>query len=194
MTEPPERFQVSRYLAIPNAIGTEFPKELGAYAYQMRGAMIRGGDGKGRYNHELTNYDDTCPILGPLRERLVLAIDDAREACKVAPFELDYIEINCTLYHHGSFFHWHDDALGYDGEPFKSRRISYAYYFHSRPKRFEGGQLEFVDGTAIEPENGLLVMFNPYQQHRIRKVECYSASALDGRWALMGWLHGKTGE
>lgn len=196
----PERFTKARYHVVEDVMGETFSKNLAQWLYHNRMHMVRGGDeqGESRFNYEFLDVDEPCEHIAELKAALVQLIPAALEVLRIPAFDLEQIETHATLYHHGSHFIWHDDAPGADGEFVASRRVAYAYYMRQeQPKpMFTGGELEFIDGTVIEPKNNRLCMFYPLQQHRIRQVECYSAEVLHGRWALMGWLHGAppTGE
>jgi hypothetical protein len=188
-TLPPARYRHALVHVVPNAMGGEFGQQLGGWFHANRRLFVKGGDGVVRRNYELVNVGDHCPMLAPFHARLVDEMDKALTACHVDPFDLGLIEVNSTLYHHGARFGWHDDSPGYDGRPEPTRRVSFCYYMHSDPRMFRGGELEFLDGTVIEPANDTLVMFHPLQRHRVRQVECWSCEMLHGRWALMGWVH-----
>lgn len=178
MTEAPARYQAARYHVAPGAVAGEFAAEMGRWLYAHRRLMLRGGDGVGRFNYELLDVDKACEHLAPLRSAILTANEE------FDPFDVDLVEMHATLYHHGSVFHWHTDD-----DDVSTRRVAFAYYLHTTPRMFTGGELEFLDGTFIEPEDGTLVLFSPKQRHRVRQVECWSAHVLHGRWALSGWLH-----
>ncbi len=190
----PERYRKPLVHVIDGAMPDDFVDELGRWLYYHRAQFVRGGDTEGvqRFNYELCDLDRHAPeLLTEFKRLLAERLTEGCEACGVDPqFELRYTECHATLYHHGSHFCWHDDAPGYDGEFVPSRRLTFCYYVHHEPKMFSGGELEFLDGTTVEPKNNRLVFFHPLQQHRVRAVECWSAHVLHGRWALMGWLHG----
>lgn len=189
----PNRFRSPLLHIVDGAMPDEWVSAFGRWLFQNRERFVRGGDEAGvqRVNWELADVDTHCPdLLAPFKRRLIDAHLGALEPCKVPEFDLRYVEIVATLYHHGMHFVWHDDAPGYDGELVPSRRLTFTYYLHTEPKMFSGGELEFLDGTAIEPRNNRLVLFHPVQQHRVRRVECWSGHVLHGRWALSGWLHG----
>jgi Rps23 Pro-64 3,4-dihydroxylase Tpa1-like proline 4-hydroxylase len=196
----PNRMREAILYTEDNAMPSQFPGELGLWLYNNRCKFSRGGDHMGveRFNYELDNVDNHAPqdLLAPFRKKLASVIGDKAildQLC-VPEFDLRHIEMHATLYQHGSHFVWHDDANGYDGEIVPSRRITFCYYMAATPKMFDGGELEFQDGTAVAPENNRLVLFHPLQQHRVRRVNCWSASFLHGRWALMGWIHGDAPE
>ncbi len=188
----PGRYRQALMHVVDDAVSHEFSGKMGAWFHENRRHFIRGGDEQGlaRYNYELTDVEKVCPHLDEFHAMMVERFPEALDACKVPDFDLRYIEVHATLYHHGSFFTWHDDAPGHDGELVATRRMTFCCYLHTEPKMFSGGELEFLDGTRIEPANRRLAFFHPMQQHQVRAVECYSREPLHGRWALMGWVHG----
>lgn len=177
---------------VDGVLGDDFGRKLSQWIKPNLHLLKRGGDPEGlsRFNYELTTLDDYYDGLAPFNAALAAHEDDALEPCGVEPFDARGVECHLTLYHHGAHFAWHDDFPDYDGEFAPTRRLTFCYYMHTSPKMFEGGELEFLDGTVVEPKNDRLVFFHPLQQHRVRRVECWSAEAMHGRWALMGWLHG----
>lgn len=189
----PERFRKPLFEAVEDLMPAEWTHAMGVWFRAHMGEFVRGGDPEGlsRFNWELCTIQDAAPdLIGQFRARLTDAFPKALAACHIPDFDLRFIEVNATLHHHGSHFIWHDDAPGYDGAIVPSRRLTFAYYLHSEPKMFRGGELEFADGSLINPKHNRLVMFHPLQQHRVRMVECWSAEAVHGRWALVGWVHG----
>jgi hypothetical protein len=188
----PERYRKARFAVVDEVMPAGFSAELGEWFGENRQLFVRGGDPQGlsRYNYEITDLDRHCDLLAPFHAMIVEQFPKALEACDVPDFELRYIETHATLYHHGSHFVWHDDAPAYGGTLAPTRRVTFCFYMHTLPKMFEGGELEFLDGTRVEPMNNRLVFFHPLQQHQVRRVECWSAEQLHGRWALMGWVHG----
>lgn len=189
----PERYRDALYLSVEDAMPPEFVGEVAEWLHAHREWFTRGGDAQGvdRFNYELPSVEKYWEGVGKLRARLLELLPGAIEANKIPDFDLEFIETHATLYHHGGHFCWHDDAPGYDGVFVETRRLAYCYYLHSTPKMFSGGELEFLDGTRIEPKANSIVFFHPLQQHQIRRVECWSKDFLHGRWALFGWIHGQ---
>jgi hypothetical protein len=192
----PNRLREALFFQMEDALDEDDSAAIGQWLYSNRDRLERGGDelGTHRFNHEILNVEKHAPpLLRPLRQRLTQLLgeqDMLRRLC-VPAFDLRGIEMHATLHHHGGHFVWHDDAVASDGETvMETRRLSFVYYMHSTPKMFSGGSLEFLDGTAIEPQNNRLVLFHPVQQHRVLRVECWSSHVLHGRWAITGWLHG----
>lgn len=196
----PNRFREPIYHVENDLLEAEAVGKIGRWLYENRDKLARGGDEHGaqRFNFEIIDVDTVMPteLLAPFRKALIAKATDPEILAKlcVPEFDVRYLETHATLYHHGSHFVWHDDAPGYGGQLMPTRRVTFCYYMHAEPQRFSGGELEFLDGTAIAPLNNRLVLFHPIQQHRVKRVECWSAHILDGRWALMGWVHGDAPE
>ncbi len=188
----PERYREPKFTTFDNVMPIDWLAETGRWLHSQRGHFLRGGDdGRGRYNWELLNVDDLYSPIGNLKKMITAKLDDAVSQVGVEDFDLEYIECHATLYHHGSHFAWHSDRDGYNGEPATTRRLSYCMYMHSEPRMFSGGELEFLDGTKIDSKHNRMLFFDPRQQHRVRRVECWSADFLHGRWAIFGWVHGR---
>ncbi len=168
----------------------EWLASAGEWLHHNKGFFLRGGDedGRDRFNYELTEVDDLFKPTADLKAEILKHLAGAIEKVGIPDFDLEAIECHATLYHHGSHFAHHKDRD--DG----TRRLAFCFYLHTEPKMFSGGELEFLDGTMVEANHNRLVIFDPYQQHRVRRVECWSADFLHGRWAISGWIHGKPAE
>lgn len=188
----PERYRESKFTIFEDAMPKEWMAEMGKWLHSQRCYFNRNNEnGKLRYNYGLSDIDELHQPTADLKKAIVAKLDEAIKEVGIPDFDLEHIECHATLYHHGSHFVWHTDHNGYDGEPALTRRLSYCLYLHSNPKMFSGGELEFTDGTMVEPKHNSLVVFEPRQQHRVRRVECWSADFLHGRWAISGWIHGR---
>ena len=196
----PDRLREPIKHHVDDAMPAKFAADVGLWLHNNKDKFVRGGDDEGvsRFNYELTDVDNYTPVdmLTQFKQKLIATATspEVLDALCVPEFDLRFVETHATLYHHGSHFDWHDDAPGPDGDLVPSRRISFCYYMHADPKMFSGGELEFLDGSTVEPKNNRLSLFHPMQQHRVRRVECWSSQFLHGRWALMGWLHGDAPE
>jgi len=182
-----ERYRAARYTTFDNVMPAEWIGAAGEWLHSQRGLFTRGGDdGRGQFNFELPDVDDLYAPIGQLKAAIASHISDAVKQIGTADFDLGGLDCHAALYHHGGHYAWHTDA------PLPTTQgLAYALYLHSSPKMFRGGELEFLDGTMVDPTNNRLVMFDPHQQHRVRRVECWSADFLHGRWALFGWVHGQ---
>lgn len=183
----PERYRKPRIAVFDDVMPVEWLGELGVFLDSQRRRFEVGGDGVGRFGYQLLDVDEEYPPLAKLKKELVERIADEAtiEALDAPDFALSRIEAHATLYHHGGFFRSHVDE-----EEGGSRRVGFALFLHSGTRMFSGGEMEFLDGTRVEPENNRLVFYDPLQNHGVRRVECWSAKFLHGRWAVSGWLHG----
>ena len=189
----PERYREPKFTVFEHVMSKEWMAELGKWLHSQRHYFKRSHeDGQIKHSYELSNVDELHQPTGYLKKIIAEKLNEAIEKIDIPDFELEQIECHATLYHHGSHFSWHKDNIDYNGEPAETRRLSYVLYLHANPKMFSGGELEFTDGTMVEPEHNKLVVFDPCQKHRVRRVECWSADFLHGRWAIYGWIHGKT--
>lgn len=190
----PTRFRTPLFHVVDDAVPSDVAAKLGTWLYAARGHLQRVGDDAGefRFGFEIA-LDDAADTLAPLRRRLLeLAGDPAVLAKLCTPaFDVTGVDLRGSLLHHGGFDSWHDDT---EDDPDLQRRLAFALFLHTEPKLFAGGEVEFLDGTTVEPKNGRLALWHPFQQHRERKVECWSAHVLSGRWAVAGWIRGPAPE
>ena len=193
----PERYRAPRYTTFEDVMPQPWLGNLGGWLQSQSHLFKRGGDahGQDRFNYELLEIDDIFKPAADLKAAIASRLDQAVREVGVDDFDLEYIECHAALYHHGSHSAWHTDHTGYNGDEAPTRRLSWCLNMHAQDHggkpMFSGGELEFLDGTMVAPENNRLVFFDPRQQHRIRRVECWSADFLHGRWALFGWIHGQ---
>lgn len=189
----PERYREPKFTTFEDVMPKEWLVATGEWLHSHRGYFKRGDTaGADRFNFELIKIDEVYEPIVNLRKAIVNLLDQGVEQVGIPDFDLEFIEFHATLYHHGSHFIWHTDREGYNGQLATTRRLSFCYYMHTDPRMFNGGELEFLDGTLVESTNNRLVLFDPLQQHRVRRVECWSADFIHGRWAIFGWVHGRT--
>jgi len=102
----------------------------------------------------------------------------------------------------GGFYKTHDDTFSPDRKRFGVRALTFVYYFHRRPKGFEGGDLrlyspmpgrseEFVD---VAPASNRLVAFPAFFPHEARPVRCTSGRFEDSRFSINCWIYRAVGE
>lgn len=175
----PERFCAARLHVIDDAMPAAFATAAGRWVYEHRAGLQRVGDDDGAeafYWYTQLGDDD---LAAQLRRRVLEVIPVAAAVCKV---ELDTVAIDgdawATLHHHGSHGTW-GERIGV---------LRWDYFMHTEPLMFSGGEMEFLDGTLVQPRNNRLVIYASDQQTRIRRVECWSAHVLHGRWAISGAL------
>ena len=113
-----------------------------------------------------------------------------------------FIEVDVTAHLTGGFFEPHSDDSTDSADPLLgTREISYAYYFHQEPRRFDGGDLLLYDTcpesggfrrtvcSRIEPVGNTIVFFPSGCYHEILPVACHSNAFQDGRFTVNGWIH-----
>lgn len=100
-----------------------------------------------------------------------------------------WVEMAMSAHLRGDFLAKHTD----NAPPFRTRRLSYAYYFHRLPRRFAGGDLLLHDAhgagfTRIEPRHNSIVFFPAAAcVHQITAVDG-DLDFPDARFAIHGWL------
>jgi hypothetical protein len=111
---------------------------------------------------------------------------------------LGEVEVALTRYVDDGRFVVHRD----DAPPTRSRRVTFVYYLHRRPKPFQGGDLLLFDDpdparpdaplefTRILPDDNSLIIFPSNRLHAVSRMRLRSDDPLDGRWTVNGWLHG----
>ncbi len=126
-------------------------------------------------------------------------------AVGVAPFEIEYLELEIVAHGDGAHFATHTDIpIGWGREPVggdksgkQDRLLSAVYYFHREPKGFSGGELRlhrFGGGSGggdyvdVEPVRNSLVVFPSWAEHEVRTVHCPSGRFEDYRFAVNIWL------
>tara|TARA_R110000782_G_scaffold143813_2_gene236617 strand:- start:374 stop:997 length:624 start_codon:yes stop_codon:yes gene_type:complete len=186
----PERYREPKFTVFEDVMSKEWMADLGKWLHSQRHYFGRSHkDGGIKHSYELPNVDELHQPTADLKKAITEKLDEAIKGVGIPDFSLGHIDCHASLYHHGSHFSWHTDGHDYDGEPVETRRLSYALYLHASPKMFSGGELEFTDGTMLEPGHNRLIVFDPRQKNRVRRVECWSADFLHGRWAIFGWIH-----
>ncbi len=117
----------------------------------------------------------------------------------IVSFTPGKIETKMTNHLDGGFFKPHRDTLQL--LPCNGRCISYLYYFHRQPKRFNGGDLILFDTslernqyklsqfTRIPCEHNSLTLFPSGWFHCVEPVRLAGNRFEDGRMAITGHIH-----
>lgn len=191
----PRRYRRALYHLRDGFMPDDFADPLGAWFEQNWQTMEPVGDGVARWLFEIPYFDQHYPEVRRFTSRLLDVVDEAAAACRVpAEFPVQRVELHAVLFHHRGFAGWHTGARGPEGAFEPTRRLAFAYFLHSEPKLFDGGELEFQDGTRIEPVTNRLVLLHPLQRQQTTPVRCWSPEMLHGRFALTGWIHGPAPE
>ena len=146
--------------------------------------------------------DDKAEALRTLfmpRIKAALADYNVNESLGIDPGSIGKkYEFQVTCSGNGAFFKPHTDGSNI-AHP--SRQISFVYYFHVTPKRFNGGSLLLYDSapkterfatgsfTRIEPLDNSIVFFPSGVVHEVERVEAESDDLADGRFTLNGWIN-----
>lgn len=135
---------------------------------------------------------------------VVEALVDQRNALPrlgLAPFETGERELQVTRHDDDGFQSTHRDSW----PNFPLRRLTYVYYFHRRPRGFQGGDLLLFDQTAAEtrsgglgftriiPTDNSLILFPADRLHTVTRVTG-SGGPLSSRWTVNGWLNARAAE
>jgi len=159
-----------------------------------------GLDGEGAinesYRHSLSlRPKDFIDYYKILKRKIKEEFPQIVEKLGIEPFELGNVEMHLTSHNHGEFYKPHiDNGQG----KLQNRVITFVYYFHSIPKKFEGGQLLFLKNKPkpliVQPDNNSIVFFNSSFLHAVHPVTCPSHQFEDGRFTLNGWIWRKIEE
>jgi Rps23 Pro-64 3,4-dihydroxylase Tpa1-like proline 4-hydroxylase len=143
-------------------------------------------------------------IVAIFEKRLRAILPHARLETGVPRFRLGTLERQLTAHRDGDFFGVHHD-IGSSWLDSSGRRLSYVYYFHDQPRRFEGGELRLYDHRldddsqlvaadtfhTIEPSDNSIVFFPSDALHEVRPVRVPGDPDASGatRYTLTGWFH-----
>jgi Rps23 Pro-64 3,4-dihydroxylase Tpa1-like proline 4-hydroxylase len=122
----------------------------------------------------------------------------------IPAFTPTFIEIHGSIYSNGDFFRAHNDTGAKN-----TRRITFTFNLHERPKRFEGGDLLLYDTyfrqnsmivgeplfartyTRLAPEDNRLIFFPSEFFHEV--VSVVGGDKLrHARYSITGWFHTTT--
>ena len=131
-------------------------------------------------------------------ERIQKVLPLVLERLGMAEFTIAGVEAQITSSNDGDFFHFHSDNAS---ERAACRYLTFVYFFHQEPRRFEGGELRIHDARleegvyvseggyqTIVPEQNQIVFFPCPLMHEITPVKCASQRFADSRFTLNGWL------
>lgn len=186
MTTPlPPRLQPARRFQVDHAMPGDWQQAAGLQLHELRRHLVLNSDPDispfiGWTLHDIDTL--AADLVRPLRARLLGLVDEATKACGVdLRSPVTRATFVASLMHHGG----REDWLTIRGEN-DPPELWWELTLHSDPKLFRGGEAEWLDGTAIAPDAGRLVLWDPRQARRIAPVECWSAHVLHGRWSIGG--------
>jgi hypothetical protein len=180
-------------------------EELTCYTLEHAGEFFASEVVSPNHDDGVHNYEHRRSIvleeLGKFQEvmldRIKSVLPQVLPKLGIEEFSVTQVEAQITASNDGDFFHAHCD----DGDArVAQRRLTFVYFFHREPRRFEGGELRIygpgVEGDhdtgtyqSIVPQQNQIVFFPCSALHEITPVECPSKLFADSRFTLNGWLH-----
>jgi Rps23 Pro-64 3,4-dihydroxylase Tpa1-like proline 4-hydroxylase len=159
-----------------------------------------GVSGFTNYNHRRSRV---LMEVGPCEEiilsRIRHTLPEVLVQLGIEDFPIRRSEVQITASNNGDFFRAHSD----DGQAIiASRKLTFVYFFHRDPNKFEGGELWLHDSREgerhasrtgnyerIVPQQNQIVFFPCSTLHEITPVRCRSRAFADSRFTVNGWLH-----
>jgi len=169
-------------------------KFVEAHAGEFRRSRVTSGVRKARRSLVLYDLGDFGEMF---RERISSDLPAILEQLKIPAFPVSEIECQLTTHNNAHYFRRHRDA----GARNAARLVTYVYYFHKEPRRFEGGSLRFYRGRLengvyicgeadidLEPTNNSMLFFPSACYHEVLPIKCSSGEFKDGRFTVNGWV------
>lgn len=156
------------------------------------GGVVSYDHRRSRVLMDLGKYQDV------MLERIKTVLPQVLQRLGMEEFAMTGVEMQVTASNDEDFFHFHSDNAS---DRVSSRYLTFVYFFHGEPCRFEGGELRIHDarlqegayvseGTyqTIIPRQNQIVFFPCELLHEITPVTCSSGLFADSRFTLNGWL------
>lgn len=129
-----------------------------------------------------------------MRDLIVKNLPEVSKRLGLTPFDASRVEVKLQAYHNGEYFRVHQDGG-------KGRLISYTYFFHPEPKRFQGGELIIFDTdvanstfnhsfTRVMPKRNSVFFFPSHFYHAVLPVETQSSDFMSARFVINGHIWG----
>lgn len=178
-------------------------EDLLAYsvANQHRFECSRIGSGSDVKVDPKRRISSVCLLEGPLRDEvragILKLLPEALDVMGMYPFTPGDLEMELAAHGDGAFFCRHTDVRRDILGAGSSRHVSAVLYFHSMPRRFEGGTLRVYgagqDGENcwedIEPRHGSVIFFPSGLWHEVLPVHAPNVPFEHQRFALNVWVH-----
>jgi len=188
------------YMVMNEAFGEAMVTRLLAFALAREAAFSDTCIGRQGVVDKAVRSSRVCRDFGPLREELEERFRGkmamAISTLGLSPFQLDKISMELAAHGDGDFYHRHIDTFIGAERPATDRVLTGVYYFHDRPRAFEGGELRlfsllpleaggsYVD---IEPLNDSLLLFPAWVPHEVRPISCPGGGFAQSRFAINCW-------
>lgn len=128
-------------------------------------------------------------------ERILSMLDTAPAPLNEMRY-CNYWSTQVSRYGQSDHYHWHYDRIPWD----ETRLITFIYYVHSQPRKFEGGDLVLSDGllweeklvgatheAIIEPRNNRIILFDSRAVHTVKTTSAPEKFE-DGRFSVNVWI------
>lgn len=139
---------------------------------------------------------DAMALKGEVSARFRMQLEPALEALRMSTFTLKGLEMEFSAFGDGGFFLRHVDTAPTGNA--RWRTLTGVYYFHGKPKGYQGGALRLFGlvpaergglSVDIAPEHDSLVLFPSWMPHEVLPVSCPSGRFADSRFAVNVWYH-----
>jgi SM-20-related protein len=142
---------------------------------------------------------DTGEVGKFFKTRIERSLPRVLEELKLPKRRVRRISVQITSTGNGDFYKLHTDNSVQDTN---RRFLSFVYFCHPCPVRFQGGELRIystrehgeindpnIHVHAISPEQNRIVFFQSDFVHEISPVVCASARLADTRLTVNGWVY-----
>jgi SM-20-related protein len=141
--------------------------------------------------------DDLGDFGEMFRERVRSDLPAVLKKLQIPYFTISEIECQITSHNDDHYFVRHIDS----GISATSRVVTFVYYFHNEPRRFDGGSLRLYKGKLengiytcgetnvdINPKNNTMLFFPSACYHEVLPIKCSSGEFKDSRFTVNGWV------
>ena len=174
---------------------TNLLKFAEAQAGKFKRSRVAFGERKARRSLVLYDLGDIGEMF---RERIRSDLPAILEGLKIPAFPVSEMECQLTAHNNAHYFKPHRDSGNSDTS---ARVVTFVYYFHKEPRRFEGGSLRLFKGKLengiytcgkaavdLDPTNNTMVFFPSACYHEVLPIKCLSGEFRDSRFTVNGWV------
>lgn len=179
-----------KYFRVENFLSAQENQSFLAWCVNNSQAFTKSTVTTNEEGYRKSSVTYSCPLLSLVTYKIEKSISVISNALELAIAEISSLESQVTAHANGDYFKIHTDK---NDQHCSHRVISYVYYFHIKPKSFEGGELalysdcEKSNRVLITPDNNTLVCFPSTTWHEVLPVA--GNSAFDScRFTVNGWI------
>lgn len=188
------------HMVAENAFGADVVERLLAFAMTREAEFSDTRIGKQAKLDKAIRSSRVCGDFGPLQQELeghfTGKMAAAVSVLGLSAFELEGLSMELVAHGDGDFYHRHIDTFVGTERSDTERVLTGVYYFHGRPKAFEGGELRLFSplppeegGSYVDiaPLNDRLVLFPAWVPHAVRRTSCPGGGFAQSRFAINCW-------